>query len=70
MEQNEAYLFRGSLEKKIKEIRKLIRLEERNYVVKAKVVATTVSKIYADSLFEDLKYDVVMFDEVSMACLW
>lgn len=55
------------LEKKIKEIRKLIRLEERNYVVKAKVVATTVSKIYADSLFEDLKYDVVMFDEVSMA---
>ena len=55
------------LEEKIKKLRKMIHLEERKYVAKAQIVATTVSKIHADSLFEKLKYDVVMFDEVSMA---
>lgn len=40
---------------------------EKNLVKNASLVATTVSKIYADSLFEDKSYDVVMFDEVGMA---
>lgn len=56
-----------SLENQIKNIRKRIRLEECNYVESAQIVATTISKVYADSLFNDRKYDVVMFDEVSMA---
>lgn len=55
------------LEKEIKTIRKKIRLEERKYVDHARILATTVSKIHADSLFDHKKYDVVMFDEVSMA---
>lgn len=55
------------LEKDIKTIRKKIRLEERKYVDHARILATTVSKIHADSLFDYKKYDVVMFDEVSMA---
>jgi len=40
---------------------------EKKLVVNAQLVATTVSKIYADSLFENMTYDVVMFDEISMA---
>lgn len=40
---------------------------EKKLVANAQLVATTVSKIYADSLFEYITYDVVMFDEISMA---
>lgn len=40
---------------------------EKRLVANARLVATTVSKIYADSLFEGMAYDVVMFDEISMA---
>lgn len=40
---------------------------EKKLVAHAQLVATTVSKIYADSLFENMTYDVVMFDEISMA---
>lgn len=55
------------LENDLKAIRKKIRLEESKYVGNARILATTVSKIHADKLFEYKKYDVVMFDEVSMA---
>lgn len=55
------------LENEIKKVRKIIRLEEYKYVNRARILATTVSKIYADMLFEHKEYDVVMFDEVSMA---
>lgn len=55
------------LENELKAIRKKIRLEEHKYVDHAQILATTVSKIHADKLFEHKKYDVVMFDEVSMA---
>ena len=55
------------LEDDLKAIRKKIRLEEHKYVDHARILATTVSKIHADKLFEHKKYDVVMFDEVSMA---
>lgn len=40
---------------------------EKELVANARLVATTVSKLYADSLFEGMTYDVVMFDEISMA---
>lgn len=40
---------------------------EKSLVADALLIATTVSKIYADSLFDYKTYDVVMFDEISMA---
>ncbi len=55
------------IHEKIKTIRVKHKAEEKKLVSKAYLVATTVSKIYADSLFDNKKYDVVMFDEVSMA---
>lgn len=55
------------IEKKIKQIKIQLKSEEQKYVKKAVLVATTVSKLYADKLFSDMHYDVVMFDEVSMA---
>lgn len=57
----------AEIHKKIGEIHKSIREEEKLVVSKAKVVATTISKVTIDKLFENKTYDVVMFDEVSMA---
>lgn len=51
----------------IKAIKAKYKETEKRLVVRAQLVATTVSKIYADALFEAKSYDVVMFDEVSMA---
>lgn len=58
---------RKELEKLLKEIRTKLKAESQTLTAKAQVVATTVSKIYMDKLFDNRKYDVVMFDEVSMA---
>lgn len=58
---------RKSVEAKLKEIRATLKKETQMLAAKAQVVATTVSKIYMDKLFDNKKYDVVMFDEVSMA---
>ena len=55
------------VQQRIKEIRKGVVDEEQRCVKKADLVATTVSKLYVNSLFDDEKYDLVMFDEVSMA---
>lgn len=55
------------IRKEISKIRGEIREQEQKYVSNASVVATTISKVVIDKLFEDKKYDVVMFDEVSMA---
>lgn len=55
------------IEQEVKKIRSLLHDEEIRYVNGAQLVATTISKVYADRLFDDKKYDVVMFDEVSMA---
>lgn len=55
------------IEKEIKAIRTKVKDAEKEYVSNARLVATTVSKIYMDSLFDLKKYDVVMFDEASMA---
>ena len=55
------------IEKALKELRAAVRNEEKQYAEKAKLLATTISKVTIDSLFDFKKYDVVMFDEVSMA---
>lgn len=55
------------IEKELKKIRNQIRMQETKYVEKADMVATTISKAVVDHIFEDRKYDLVMFDEVSMA---
>ena len=58
---------RVKLEEEIKSIRKSIADEEKRCVERARLVATTVSRVYANKLFEGKQYDMVMFDEVSMA---
>ena len=55
------------VEKKLKEIRVQVRSLESRYVEKAQVIATTISKVNIDKIFENRRFDVVMFDEVSMA---
>ncbi len=57
----------GEVEQKLKEVRRKIREAEKNYASKASFLATTISKVTVDKFFEDAGYDVVMFDEVSMA---
>lgn len=56
-----------NIRKQIALIRTQIREQEIRYVESASVVATTISKVVIDDIFEDKQYDVVMFDEVSMA---
>lgn len=55
------------VEHKIKEIRGEIRKEERRYVERALVIGTTISRATIDPMFEGRQFDLVMFDEVSMA---
>lgn len=57
----------NDIKNQLKGIRALLKSEEQELIKSASVVATTVSKIYADLLFENMAFDVVMFDEVSMA---
>lgn len=52
---------------RIREIRKSVEDDVKRCVRRAKMVATTISQLYANSLFEDQTYDMVMFDEASMA---
>lgn len=54
-------------EKKLKEIKAIIKDKEKQNVLNASVVATTITKVFMDSLFDDRFYDYVLFDEVSMA---
>jgi hypothetical protein len=51
----------------IKKIRMHIKEKEENCVRNASVVATTISKVVIDKIFDENMYDVVMFDEISMA---
>lgn len=55
------------IEKKIKNVREEIRKEERRYVEKAQLLGTTISRATIDPMFEERQFDLVMFDEVSMA---
>ena len=54
------------IEKEIKIVRNLLHDEIKKNTEKARIVATTISKVNIDPVFEDRKYDVVMFDEASM----
>ena len=55
------------VEHKIKGIRGEIRKEERKYVERAQVIGTTISRATIDPMFDERQFDLVMFDEVSMA---
>ena len=55
------------ISQEIKVIKAKYKETEKRLVSNAQLVATTVSKIYAELLFENMIYDVVMFDEISMA---
>ncbi len=55
------------VEHEIKKIRGEIRKEERKYVQRAQVIGTTISRATVDPMFEERQFDLVMFDEVSMA---
>lgn len=55
------------VEKAIKKIREEIRKEERRYVERAQFIGTTISRATIDTMFEERQFDLVMFDEVSMA---
>ena len=55
------------VEKKIKTVRDEIRKEERRYVEKAQLLGTTISRATVDPMFDEKQFDLVMFDEVSMA---
>ena len=56
-----------AIHKQIKEIKAAIKKKEEEYVQNAYVVATTISKAVIDKIFQERLFDVVMFDEVSMA---
>jgi AAA15 family ATPase/GTPase len=58
---------RKNIEKLLKNIRAKLKAESQAVTSNAQVVATTISKVYMDKIFENVKYDVVMFVEVSMA---
>lgn len=58
---------RLDIEIKLKNIRAQIREKEGQYVMDAQLVATTISKLNIDKIFDYRKYDVVLFDEISMA---
>lgn len=55
------------VEHKIKELRSEIKKEERRYVERAQVIGTTISRATIDPMFDERQFDLVMFDEVSMA---
>ena len=55
------------IQKHINQIRKVVNEDEQRAVERARMVATTASKMYANKLFEGRQYDLVLFDEVSMA---
>ena len=62
------YSTRGiEIEKEIQKLRLQLKESEKEVIKRADIVATTISKIAVDQVFERVKYDVVMFDEVSMA---
>lgn len=54
-------------EKELKDLRAKVRSEEKEYTKKAVLVATTISKVTVDPVFDGRLFDVVMFDEISMA---
>lgn len=53
--------------RRLTQIKNELSFEEKETVRKAKFVATTVSKAVVDSAVRDSRFDVVIFDEASMA---
>ncbi len=56
-----------TVRQEIARVSKSLQTEEERYAGRAKILATTVSRLYSNKIFEDKQYDVVMFDEASMA---
>lgn len=56
-----------TLTKEVGNLVKFFKELEGSFVTKASVITTTISKVSIDKLFEGDMYDVVMFDEISMA---
>ena len=52
---------------KIREIRSFIHSKGEELIYKAKILGTTISKATVDNSISDRKFDVVLFDEASMA---
>ena len=55
------------IEKKIKHVRNDIRKEDKQYAERAQLIGTTISCATVDPIFDSKQFDLVMFDEVSMA---
>ena len=55
------------IQKKIQHLRLSLKVHEKEAIKQTMILATTISKIAVDSVFDAMQYDVVMFDEVSMA---
>lgn len=56
-----------NINKRLNEIRKKVKDKEKEVALGAKLLATTVSKVCIDDIFCNYLYDVVLFDEASMA---
>ena len=56
-----------NINKRLNEIRKKVKDKEKEVAMGAKLLATTVSKICIDDIFCNHLYDIVLFDEASMA---
>lgn len=52
---------------RLKEIRQSVAMDEEYCVMHARLLGTTVSKLYSNLIFDHMRFDMVMFDEVSMA---
>lgn len=55
------------IDTELKNIRASFKQAEKDLASNAKLLATTISKVSIDKIFDDKQYDVVMFDEASMA---
>lgn len=55
------------LSRRLKEIRKILADKEKEIVKNANFVSTTISKVIVDKIFKTTNFDVVIFDEASMA---
>lgn len=55
------------IQRRLREIRGILQAAEKLYISTAAFVATTVSKAVVDKAIQDAYFDVVIFDEASMA---
>ncbi len=55
------------IKEQLKRIKKMMKTNEENCAKESYILGTTITKGIVDPIFKDMKYDLVMFDEVSMA---